>query len=106
MLRGIHRNPLFWVGVGATLGVQVAFIEIAHIVTSGAKLNWAQWLVCLLIGVVSCTIDLATKCTSECVVDWLVAHHMGSSVPSSASSESTPNLELPLISETSTPILS
>lgn len=104
VLRGIHRNPLFWVGVGATLGVQVAFIEIAHIVTSGAKLNWAQWLVCLLIGVVSCTIDLATKCTSECVVDWLVAHHMGSSVPSSASSESTPNLELPLIREKSIPI--
>ncbi|KAG2688584.1 hypothetical protein I3760_09G102700 [Carya illinoinensis] len=108
--RGIHRNILFWVAVGVTLVLQVAFIEIAHIVSGCARLNLVQWLVCLLIGVVSWTIDCTTKCTSGCIRDWLIApinSHMGvNSMTPSAPSEPTPNLELPLINENSTPVSS
>ncbi|KAG6641891.1 hypothetical protein CIPAW_09G105200 [Carya illinoinensis] len=108
--RGIHRNILFWVAVGVTLVLQVAFIEIAHIVSGCARLNLGQWLVCLLIGVVSWTIDCITKCTSGYIRDWLIApinSHMGvNSMTPSAPSEPTSNLELPLINENSTPISS
>ncbi|KAG2688585.1 hypothetical protein I3760_09G102800 [Carya illinoinensis] len=108
--RGIHRNILFWVAVGVTLVLQVAFIEIAHLVSGCARLNLGQWLVCLLIGVVSWTIDCTTKCTSGCIGDWLIApinSHMGvNSMTPSAPSEPTSNLELPLINENSTPISS
>ncbi|KAG7963129.1 hypothetical protein I3843_09G103300 [Carya illinoinensis] len=108
--RGIHRNILFWVAVGVTLVLQVAFIEIAHIVSGCARLNLVQWLVCLLIGVVSWTIDCTTKCTSGCIRDWLIApinSHMGvNSMTPSAPSEPTSNLELPLINENSPPVSS
>ena len=48
-----HRNPLFLLAVGVILVLQVAFIEIAHILVDDARLSWIQWFVCLLIGMAS-----------------------------------------------------
>ncbi|KAF3966777.1 hypothetical protein CMV_009149 [Castanea mollissima] len=65
VFRSIHRNPLFWVSVGVILILQVAFIEIAHIIVGNARLNWVQWFSCLIAGMVSLAIDWASKCTAE-----------------------------------------
>ncbi|KAL0012129.1 hypothetical protein SO802_007237 [Lithocarpus litseifolius] len=65
VFKSIHRNPLFWVSVGVILILQVAFIEIAHIIVGNARLNWVQWFSCLLAGMVSLAIDWVSKCTAE-----------------------------------------
>ncbi|XP_041025279.1 putative calcium-transporting ATPase 13, plasma membrane-type [Juglans microcarpa x Juglans regia] len=62
MFRGIHRNRLFVVAVIVTLVLQFAFIEIENILAGNAKLNWVQWVACLVIGMVSWAIDWGTKC--------------------------------------------
>ncbi|KAK7846101.1 calcium-transporting atpase 12 [Quercus suber] len=63
VFKSIHQNPLFGVAVGLNLVLQVAFIEIAHILAGNARLNWVQWFICLLLGMVSWVCDWVTKCT-------------------------------------------
>ncbi|KAL4628142.1 hypothetical protein ACB092_05G215000 [Castanea dentata] len=95
VFKGIHRNPLFWVSVGVILILQVAFIEIAHIIVGNARLNWVQWFSCLLAGMVSWASDWVTKCTAElwnCLTRLLGSHLRTSNIPL----DSTSNLELPL----------
>ncbi|XP_059437056.1 calcium-transporting ATPase 12, plasma membrane-type-like [Corylus avellana] len=65
VFRGIHRNPWIWVAVCVILVLQVAFIEIAHILIGNGNLNWVEWLVCLIIGMSLLATDWATKWTSE-----------------------------------------
>ncbi|VVA30664.1 PREDICTED: calcium-transporting ATPase [Prunus dulcis] len=105
VFRGILHNQWFWVSVGGTLVLQVAFIEISHILVGNARLNWAQWGVCLLIGMVSWEIDLVVKCVSGVVVNGTFSSHVGcinNSMTPSAVSGSASNLELPLIVGNST----
>jgi magnesium-transporting ATPase (P-type) len=100
VFRGIHRNPFFWVAVVVILVLQVSFIEIAHFLIGNPKLNWLQWFVCLLIGMLSCANDWATKWTAGCIMGWftgLFCSNMGTiSMTPSAPSESA-TLELPLM---------
>ncbi|KAB1221715.1 Calcium-transporting ATPase 8, plasma membrane-type [Morella rubra] len=70
VFKGIHRNRLFAVGLAVILVLQVAFIELAHALGGYAKLNWFEWIFCLLIGLASWAIDLAMKYTSSCIMDW------------------------------------
>ncbi|KAF5474949.1 hypothetical protein F2P56_006801 [Juglans regia] len=72
VFRGIHRNRLFVVAVIVILVLQFAFIEIENILAGNAKLNWVQWVACL---VVSWAIDWATKCIPGYVmglVEWTI----------------------------------
>jgi magnesium-transporting ATPase (P-type) len=59
----IHGNALFLLAVGVILVLQVAFIETAHVLVGDARLTWMQWIVCLLLGMVSWAIDWASKWT-------------------------------------------
>ena len=61
VFKHIQGNLLFWMAVGFILVLQVAFIEMAHILVGNARLNWMQWFVCLLVGMVSWAIDWVTK---------------------------------------------
>nr|POE71761.1 calcium-transporting atpase 12, plasma membrane-type [Quercus suber] len=95
VFKSIHRNPLFWVSVGVVLILQVAFIEIAHIIVGNARLNRVQWFSCLLAGMVSWASDWLTKCTAElwnCLTRLLGSHLRTINIPL----DSTSNLELPL----------
>ncbi|KAM5588903.1 calcium-transporting ATPase 12, plasma membrane-type-like [Rosa sericea] len=91
VFRGIFHNLWFWVAVGAILTLQVSFVEIAHILAGNARLNWAEWGICLLIGMVSWAIDLIVKSATSFIgfIKMLMT-------PSNVS-ESASNLELPLI---------
>ncbi|XP_075665864.1 calcium-transporting ATPase 12, plasma membrane-type-like [Castanea sativa] len=93
LFKSIHRNPLLWVSVGVILILQVAFIEIAHIIVGNARLNWVQWFSCLLPGVVSWASDWFTKCTAElwnCLTRLLGLHPRTVNIPP----DSTSNVEL------------
>ena len=95
VFKSIHRNPLFWVSMGVILILQVAFIEIAHIIVGNARLNWVQCFSCLLAGMVSWASDWVTKCTAElwnCLTRLLGSHLRTINIPL----DSTSNLELPL----------
>lgn len=59
--RSIHKNHWFWVALCLTVVLQETFIEIAHILVGNARLNWSQWGICFLIGIVSMVIDWAEK---------------------------------------------
>ncbi|XP_059438270.1 calcium-transporting ATPase 12, plasma membrane-type-like [Corylus avellana] len=104
VFRGIHRNPFFWVAVVGILVLQVCFIEIAHILVDDPKLNWLQWSVCLVIGMLSCANDWGTKWAAGCIRGWFTGPfcpNMGgttSMTPSAPSDSAT--LELPLMKTT------
>nr|POE71752.1 calcium-transporting atpase 12, plasma membrane-type [Quercus suber] len=57
VLQHFPRNPLFLLAVGVILVLQVAFIEIAHILVANASLTWIQWSICLSVGMVSRVIN-------------------------------------------------
>ncbi|XP_050371602.1 calcium-transporting ATPase 12, plasma membrane-type-like [Argentina anserina] len=99
IFRGIFSNVWFWVALGAILMLQVGFVEIAHIVVGNARLNWAEWGICLLIGIVSWAIDLVVKCATSFILS--SASICRTTAPTNVS-ESTSNLELPLIHGNST----
>uniref|UniRef100_A0A7N2LT81 Cation-transporting P-type ATPase C-terminal domain-containing protein n=1 Tax=Quercus lobata TaxID=97700 RepID=A0A7N2LT81_QUELO len=84
VFKSIHRNPLPWVSVGVILILQVAFIEIAHIIVGNARLNWMQWFSCLLAGMVSWASDWVTKSTAElwnCLTRLLGSHLRTINIP-------------------------
>ncbi|XP_041025276.1 putative calcium-transporting ATPase 13, plasma membrane-type [Juglans microcarpa x Juglans regia] len=75
VFRGIHHHRLFVVAVIVILVLQFAFIEIENILVGNAKLNWVQWVACLVIGMVLGAIDWATKCIPGYVmglVEWTI----------------------------------
>ncbi|XP_048329751.1 calcium-transporting ATPase 12, plasma membrane-type [Ziziphus jujuba] len=65
MFKGLHRNPCFYVVVLIILTLQVSFVEISHILVDYARLNQAQWVLCLIMGFVSVPIDTAVKLTTS-----------------------------------------
>ncbi|KAK4588597.1 hypothetical protein RGQ29_019562 [Quercus rubra] len=69
VLQHYPHNPLFLLALGAILLLQVAVIEISHILVADAKLTWIQWFICLSVGMVSRVINclligLHSACTS------------------------------------------
>ncbi|KAM6585580.1 hypothetical protein CsatB_012582 [Cannabis sativa] len=60
VLKNLFR-AMFWVAFGVTLVLQLIFIEIAHLLGGNSRLNWAQWCICFLIGLVPMAIDWAEK---------------------------------------------
>ncbi|XP_065861073.1 calcium-transporting ATPase 12, plasma membrane-type [Euphorbia lathyris] len=61
VFRGIHRNHLFLGIVGITIILQVVMVEFLKKFASTERLNWEQWLVCVLIAVVSWPIGWVVK---------------------------------------------
>ncbi|KAF3945903.1 hypothetical protein CMV_027770, partial [Castanea mollissima] len=57
VLQPFPRNPLFLLAVGVIPVLQVAFIEIAHILVANASLTWIEWIICLSVGMVSMVIN-------------------------------------------------
>ncbi|KAL4628145.1 hypothetical protein ACB092_05G215100 [Castanea dentata] len=57
VLQPFPRNPLFLLAVGVIPVLQVAFIEIAHILVANASLTWIEWFICLSVGMVSMVIN-------------------------------------------------
>ncbi|KAL5575862.1 hypothetical protein UlMin_017561 [Ulmus minor] len=95
---GLHRNVWFWVAVVSIVILQVEFIEVAHILVGNARLNMAQWAVCLFIGMLSWVVDSAAKFIWSSIKTQQCGSHIGCPImTSSASTESVANLELPLI---------
>ncbi|KAL5574919.1 hypothetical protein UlMin_016618 [Ulmus minor] len=95
---GLHRNVWFWVAVVSIVILQVGFIEVAHILVGYARLNMAQWAVCLFIGMLSWVVDSAAKFIWSSIKTQQCGSHIGCPImTSSASTESVANLELPLI---------
>lgn len=96
VFRGILQTPCLSVAVGVSIILQVAFVEIAHKVAANARLNWAQWGVCLLMAMVSWPIDLAGKCVFGVIMEIRIpGYDIGSSsMKSFAVSESASNREL------------
>ncbi|KAI6704662.1 hypothetical protein NL676_007624 [Syzygium grande] len=87
--------------------ISVAFLEIAHIVAGDSTLTYAEWGMCLLLGITSWCIDLAGKCTLLMVKKW-VTKPPGSVVRdnrnlTSAVPEPAGNLELPLMQQVEGP---
>jgi magnesium-transporting ATPase (P-type) len=106
VFRDIHSNPWFLVAMVVIVGLQVAFIEIAHFFVSNARLNWVQWFVCLVIGMVSWAIDWATKYTSGCIMDCFDGSHMGTTGTTPSDPSVSATLELPLMNGNLTPVSS
>ncbi|KAK3432212.1 hypothetical protein EUGRSUZ_E03890 [Eucalyptus grandis] len=107
IFRGVHRSKWFWVCIGAALLLQVAFLEIAHIIAGDSRLTYAEWGMCLLPGIISWCIDLAGKCIILMIKSW-VTKPLGSVVRDnrnliSADPEPAGYLELPLIQEVEGP---
>ncbi|KAK9933858.1 hypothetical protein M0R45_021032 [Rubus argutus] len=99
VFRGIFHNLLFWVAVGVILVLQEIFVETAHILVGNARLSWAHWGICLLIGMGSWAIDFVVKCASSIIRK---SSQISMTATPSNVSESTCNLELPLIHGNST----
>ncbi|XP_030953227.1 calcium-transporting ATPase 10, plasma membrane-type-like isoform X2 [Quercus lobata] len=53
VFKGITKNYLFMGIVGATVVLQVLIIEFLGKFTSTVKLNWSQWLISVIIGIIS-----------------------------------------------------
>ncbi|KAK2631877.1 hypothetical protein EUGRSUZ_L02325 [Eucalyptus grandis] len=65
IFRGVHRSKWFWVGTVTALLLQWAFLEIAHIIAKDSRLNYAEWGMCLFLGIISWCIDLAGNCPGQ-----------------------------------------
>ncbi|XP_031252528.1 calcium-transporting ATPase 12, plasma membrane-type-like [Pistacia vera] len=81
IFKGILQNLWLWVAVCATLVVQAAFVEIAHISVSNAKLNGEHWGISLLMGMLTLPVDFAAKSASTFIMYWhtkLHSPHIGS----------------------------
>ncbi|XP_028751403.1 calcium-transporting ATPase 8, plasma membrane-type [Neltuma alba] len=53
IFKGITKNYLFMGIVALTLILQVIIIEFLGKFTSTVRLNWKQWLICVIIGIIS-----------------------------------------------------
>lgn len=72
IFKGINKNHWFWVAVVVTMGLQASFIEIEHRFGGNARLNYEQWGICCLIGIVSWVLDCIGKFASD-----LITHCFG-----------------------------
>ncbi|KAK3432209.1 hypothetical protein EUGRSUZ_E03894 [Eucalyptus grandis] len=96
IFRGVHRSKWFWVGIIIALLLQFAFLEIEHIIAGDSRLKYAEWGMCLFLGVISWCIDLAGKCVLLMIKTWVTKPPRS---VTSADPERPRDLELPLIKE-------
>ncbi|WCJ21605.1 Calcium-transporting ATPase 12 plasma membrane-type [Euphorbia peplus] len=61
VFKGIHRNHLFIGIVGITIILQVVMVEFLKKFADTERLNWEQWLICVLIAAVSWPIGWVVK---------------------------------------------
>ncbi|KAH7290601.1 hypothetical protein KP509_30G056700 [Ceratopteris richardii] len=61
IFRGLDKNHLFMVIVGATLALQVVMVEFLEKFASTIRLDWQQWLVCIGLAALSWPIACLTK---------------------------------------------
>ncbi|KAI6704667.1 hypothetical protein NL676_007629 [Syzygium grande] len=52
--------------------ISVGFLDIAHIIAGDSRLTYAEWGMCLLLGIISWCIDLAGKCTLQMTKKWVI----------------------------------
>ena len=84
--------------VGFILGLQVTYIEVAHVLVGDERLKLAKWCVCFFIGTFCCPVDVATKYTWNLIKNRHFNSHIGSTTMTrSTSLDSVSNLELPLM---------
>ncbi|KAL5574924.1 hypothetical protein UlMin_016623 [Ulmus minor] len=84
---GLHRNVWFWVAVVSIVILQVGFIEVAHILVGYARLNTAQWAVCLFIGMLSWVVDSAAKFICSSIKAQQCGSHIGCPITTSSSTQ-------------------
>ncbi|KAL3745858.1 hypothetical protein ACJRO7_014889 [Eucalyptus globulus] len=61
VFKGITRNHLFMGIVGLTLILQVIIVEFLGTFTSTVKLNWKQWLISIIIALISWPLAIVGK---------------------------------------------
>ncbi|XP_054806665.1 calcium-transporting ATPase 8, plasma membrane-type-like isoform X2 [Prosopis cineraria] len=61
IFKGVTKNYLFTGIVALTLILQILIIEFLGKFTSTVRLNWKQWLICVIIGVISWPLALIGK---------------------------------------------
>ncbi|XP_018730478.2 putative calcium-transporting ATPase 13, plasma membrane-type [Eucalyptus grandis] len=71
IFRGVHCSKWFWVGTVTAFLLQLAFLEIAHIIAHDSRLKYAEWGMCLFLGAISWCIDLAGKCILLVIKKWV-----------------------------------
>ncbi|OVA20184.1 Cation-transporting P-type ATPase [Macleaya cordata] len=62
VFKGILNNHWFLVAVGAPIVLQVVVVEFATSLSCTERLNWLQWLACILFAIMSWPIDYVVKC--------------------------------------------
>ncbi|CAJ1975835.1 unnamed protein product [Sphenostylis stenocarpa] len=53
IFKGVTRNYLFMGIIGLTVVLQIVIIEFLGKFTKTVRLNWKQWLICVIIGLIS-----------------------------------------------------
>ncbi|RDY04261.1 Calcium-transporting ATPase 10, plasma membrane-type [Mucuna pruriens] len=61
IFKGVTRNYLFMGIVGITVVLQIVIIEFLGKFTKTVKLNWKQWLICVIIGFISWPLAVVGK---------------------------------------------
>ncbi|XP_025013457.2 calcium-transporting ATPase 12, plasma membrane-type [Ricinus communis] len=61
VFKGLHRNHLFLGIVGITIILQVVMVEFLKKFASTERLNWQQWVACIVIAAVSWPIGWVVK---------------------------------------------
>ncbi|KAL5709720.1 P-type Ca(2+) transporter [Ranunculus cassubicifolius] len=61
VFRGVTKNHLFMGIIGITLVLQVVIVEFLGKFTDTTKLDWKQWLVCVVIAVISWPLAIIAK---------------------------------------------
>ncbi|XP_029127220.1 calcium-transporting ATPase 8, plasma membrane-type isoform X2 [Cajanus cajan] len=53
IFKGVTKNYLFMGIIGLTVVLQIVIVEFLGKFTSTVRLNWKQWLICVVIGIIS-----------------------------------------------------
>ncbi|CAK8564077.1 unnamed protein product [Lathyrus sativus] len=61
IFKGVTKNYLFIGIVGLTIVIQIVIIEFLGNFTKTVKLNWKQWLICVVIGFISWPLAVVGK---------------------------------------------
>ncbi|XP_030540785.1 calcium-transporting ATPase 12, plasma membrane-type [Rhodamnia argentea] len=61
VFKGIHRNHLFLAIIGITIVLQVIMVEFLKKFADTERLNWGQWVACILLAAVSWPIGWVVK---------------------------------------------
>lgn len=61
IFEGLYRNPLFIGIIGFTIVLQAVMVEFLKKFADTQRLNWQQWVACIIIGAMSWPIGLLVK---------------------------------------------